>query len=325
VIQQAVILAAGRGTRLGPLTKDRSKAMLPVLGKPIVVRVMDRLREAGIKNFVVVLGEHEGGVAGYLSSSWYPDTKVKYALQINPTGTVDALQLASPHITGAFILASVDNITSLDHVKGLISCFDQNPDTLAAVSLITANGDEIRRSCGVTLEGDRITAIEEKPEQPNGSLASFMLYAFSKDMLPYLPRVKASVRGERELVGAIQLGVEEGRRVSYVIADWRLHLIRDWDLLAINKRLLQEGRDTHILSEIPGSVHITAPVRIDPKVSVGQNVRIGPNVYLESGSTVGQGAVLQDTVVLNGGIVPAGQQVSGQIVDRHGRISEGTP
>jgi UDP-N-acetylglucosamine diphosphorylase / glucose-1-phosphate thymidylyltransferase / UDP-N-acetylgalactosamine diphosphorylase / glucosamine-1-phosphate N-acetyltransferase / galactosamine-1-phosphate N-acetyltransferase len=320
VIQQAVILAAGRGSRLGSLTRDRSKAMLPVLGKPIVVRVMDRLREAGIKNFVVVLGEHEGGVAGYLSSSWYPDTKVKYALQITPTGAVDALQLAAPHITGPFVLASVDNVTSLDHVQSLVRCYQQHPDTLATLSLIAASADEIRQSSGVVLDGNRITAIEDQ----GGSLASFMLYAFSKDILTYLPRVKVSPRGERELISAIQFGLTEGKHVSYVIAEWRQHLAREWDLLAINKRLLQEGRDTHILSEIPNTVRIISPVRIDPNVSVGQNARIGPNVYLETGSTVGQGATIEDSMVLTGAIVPAGQRVNGQIVDRHGRISEET-
>jgi NDP-sugar pyrophosphorylase family protein len=322
VIEQAVVLAAGRGTRLGLLTQDRPKSMLPVLGKPMVVRVMDRLREAGIRRFVVVVGEDEGSVASYLSSSWYPDTETKFALQAIPTGTVDALTLAAAHLDGAFVLSAVDNLTSTEHIKNLLNCFNDRPGQIATLSLLPASPGQIRASSGVIIEGDRIVAIEEKPETPRGSYAAIMLYAFAQQFLDYLPQVKVSARGEREIVSGIQAALRDGHSVGYVITDWRLHLTRELDLLSINKQFLDEGRDAHILSEIPGSVQIIPPVRIDPKVSVGQLARIGPYVYLESGATVSQSAVLRDTVVLAGATVGAYEECYGQIIDRRIRISE---
>ncbi|MBN1680542.1 MAG: NTP transferase domain-containing protein [Anaerolineae bacterium] len=324
MIQQAVILAAGRGTRLGDLTKDRPKSMLPVLGKPIVVRVMDRMREAGIRRFVVVVGLDEGGVASYLSSSWYPDTEIKFVLQVVPTGTVDALLLAAPHIDGSFLLTSVDNLTSLEHIQSLLARFDQFPDQIAALSLLETTPDSIKTSPEVIIDGDWVTAIEEKPVTPRGTWSSFMLYAFAPRLLEFLPQVKISPRSERDIVSAIQAGIKDGARVSYVIADWRLHLARAFDLLAINQRFLSEQRDTHILSEIPDSVRIVPPVRIDPNVTVGQDARIGPNVYLESGAAIGQGAVLANSVILTGSFVPAGDVCQGQILYRKTRISEKT-
>ncbi|MBN2303417.1 MAG: NTP transferase domain-containing protein [Anaerolineae bacterium] len=322
MIQQAVILAAGRGTRLGMLTKDRPKSMLPVLGKPIMVRVMDRLRDAGIRRFVVVIGEYDGGVASYLNSSWYPDTEVKFAAQTVATGTVDALTLAAPHIDSPFVLSAVDNITSLDHVKTLIAHFNRNPDQIASLSLLPASPEQIRKSSDVVIREDLIVDIVEKPRQPRGSFASIMLYAFSPDLFDFLPHVQISSRGEREIVSALQLSLQAGRTIGYTVTESRLHLTRELDLLEINRRYLQEGRDAHILSEIPGSVHLIPPVRIDPNVSVGRNAHIGPNVYLETGSTIGQGAILQDTLVLNGASVPAHEVCQGQIVDRNVRISE---
>lgn len=321
MIQQAVILASGRGTHLSRLTNERPESLLPVLGKPIVVRVMDRLREAGIRRFVVVIGEREGAVAAYLSSSWYPDIEVKFALQAVPTGSVDALTLAAHHIDGPFLLSSADNVTSVDHIRNLIQRFDQQDGEIATLSLIQANADSIRQAVGATIEGDRVVAVEEKPEQVNTPWLSFTLYALSRQMLDYLPQVKKSARGERELVGAIQASLNSGCRVGYTVAEWRLHLTTENDLLAVNKRFLTEGRDAHILSELPGSVHVTSPVRIDPKVSIGQNARIGPNVYLESGSTVGQGAVLRDCIVMSGATIPAHEQCSEQIVTRSERIA----
>ncbi len=322
MIQQAVILAAGRGTRLGLLTKDRPKSMLPVLGKPMMARVMDRLREAGIRRFVVVIGDQEGAIAAYLTSSWHPETETKFAIQAMPTGTVDALRLAAAHIDGPFLVTSVDNLTSTEHVARLIAAFNDTPGQAATLSLLPTTPEQIRISSGVVVEGDRITAIEEKPSDPRGTYASIMLYAFDPQILNYLSKVKVSSRGEREIANAIQLAISDGQRVGYVVTDWRLHLTRELDLLAINRYFLQEGRDNHILSEIPGSVHIIPPVRIDPKVSVGQSAQIGPNVYLESGATIGEGAVLQDTIVLTGAIVPAADTCVGEIIDRRVRIPE---
>jgi NDP-sugar pyrophosphorylase family protein len=322
VIEQAVILAAGRGKRLGLLTKDRPKSMLPVLGKPIMVRIMDRLREVGIRRFVVVIGENEGGVAAYINSSWYPDTEVEFALQAVPTGTVDALSLAAPHLDGPFLLTAVDNLTSVEHVQNLIRCHDHSSDQVAVLSLLPATPDQIRMSCDAVIEDDRIVAVEEKPEHPRGSHAAIMLYAFAPRFLDYLPSVRISPRGEREIVSAIQASIAAGQKVGYAVTEWRLHLTRELDLLAINRQFLQEGRDAHILSEIPDSVQIASPVRIDPKVSVGREARIGPNVYLESGATIGQGAVLENTVVLSGGVVSAADHCLGELIDRRVRLSE---
>ena len=322
MIQEAVILAAGRGTRLGLLTKDRPKSMLPVVGKPIMVRIMDRMREVGIRRFVVVIGENEGGIAAYLSTSWYPDTEVAFAIQAVPTGTVDALLLAAPHLTGPFLLTAVDNLTSVEHIRNLMSCLEQASDQIAALSLLPATPDQIRTSSDAVIENDRIVAMEEKPAHPRGSHAAIMLYAFAPHFLDFLPTVSVSPRGEREIVSAIQASIAAGQRVGYAITDWRLHLTRELDLLAINRQFLQEGRDAHILSEIPGSVQILPPVRIDPNVSVGQDARIGRNVYLESGATIGQGAVLEDTVVLSGGVVPAADHCVGELIDRHVRIAD---
>ena len=325
MIQQAVILAAGRGARLHALTQERPKAMLPILGRPILVRVMDRLREAGIRRFTVVIGEREGEAAAYLSSSWYPDAEVTFAVQAIPTGTVDALQLAAPTIRGAFVLSSVDNLTSVAHVRRLMDAFTRTPETVATLSLIPAPPEQIHRSSAVVLEDERVIAIEEKPNAPRGEYAAIMLYAFAPEFLGYLADVPVSPRGEREIAGAIQAAIDDGRAVNYVTAKRRLHLTHEADLLTITKVFLAEGRDAHILSEIPSSTRIVPPVRIDPNVSVGQNAHIGPNVYLERGATVGDGAHLENAIVLARASVPAHAHCSEEIITPRTHISARQP
>lgn len=321
MIQQAVILAAGRGTRLGKLTQDRAKSMLPVLGKPMIARVMDRMRDAGIRRFVVVVGDSDGGIASYLSTSWHPDTSVQFVLQAVPTGTLDALLLAANYLDGPFLLSSVDNLTAPDHIANLIASYAAHSDSIAALSLVPASPDQIRASADVILEGDRVAQIEEKPETPRGNYASIMIYALSPRILELLPQVKVVKRGERDVSSGIQLAIEAGHWVGYAITDWRLHLTHPIDLLAINKQMLTEARDCHILSEIPSSIHITPPVRIDPQVSVGPGARIGPNVYLESGVTIGRNARLSNCIVLNGAAIATDEICHDMLIDRRIRVT----
>jgi NDP-sugar pyrophosphorylase family protein len=317
MIEQAVILAAGHGTRLGTLIKDRPKAMLPVLGRPIVVRIMERMYDAGIRNFIVVVGEHEGEVASYLNRSWVPDAKVKIVLQPYSRGPVDSLLQASSTLTGDFLFAPCDVFIPHSHIPALIKRFhDVKPDI--ALSLIAGSSDiDSAPVFNVKVEGVRVTDVSRTPAR-RGQQGLFFLYAMSKRILTYAE----ALRSDADMVGLLQQVLKTGGKLSGVAAEWYTPLADEIDLLTINKRMLREGRDTHILSELPGTVHITPPVRIDPKVSIGQGAKIGPNVYLESGASVGQDAVVWDSLVLRQAAIPDNEVAHGQIIARRARISE---
>jgi UDP-N-acetylglucosamine diphosphorylase / glucose-1-phosphate thymidylyltransferase / UDP-N-acetylgalactosamine diphosphorylase / glucosamine-1-phosphate N-acetyltransferase / galactosamine-1-phosphate N-acetyltransferase len=324
MIEQAIIIAAGGGVRLGPLTKDRPRAMLPVLGKPIVVRIMDRMREAGIQKFIVVVGEHEGAVAAYLNSSWVPDAKIQIVLQPFPRGTANALSCAAGYITGPFLLATADNLVPAAHIAGLIKRFnEQNADLI--LSTVSASSGDVADLPSVTADGTKITAISPTPAHSRRGLATFTLHASGKRILNHLDEGSSKTQANFELCSAIQGLIGSGGKVGHLTADWHMHLAKELDLLTINKRLLREGRDTHILSEIPSSVQITPPVRIDPQVSVSPGAKLGPNVYLETGASVGQDAVIWDSMVLSNAAIPPKEILHGQLVSRRERISELPP
>lgn len=319
MIEQAVIIASGRGVRLGTLITDRPKAMLPVLGKPIIVRIMDRMREAGIHRFIVVVGEQEGEAAAYLNNSWVPDAKVQIVLQTTPRGSDDALACATNYIDGPFLLAAPDHLTPPGHIATLLKRF-QETDSDMTLSLRVAVEEGMANLPLVTVDGPRVIKISESGPRSRHAQVAFMLHACSRRVLNHLERPSHGV--DRELTNLIQRLIAAGGKVNFVNAEWHSQLNTELDLLTINKRFLREGRDTHILSEIPGTVHITPPVRIDPKVSIGQGAKIGPNVYLESGAQVGQKAVVWDSVILRNAIIPDGEVLHGQIVTRRARISE---
>jgi NDP-sugar pyrophosphorylase family protein len=263
------------------------------------------------------MGEDEGAVASYLNGSWVPDCKIQIVLQPSARGPGDALALASNYLTGSFLLASCVHLTSSDQILTLMRRFrDNNADMVLSVA---ASGEDTVNLPTVKVDGDRVTAVSMEPAIQRRSLGAFMLYACGKRLLNH---TTVTAPSDYEMAPAIQALIASNARVNFVTAEWHMQLYQEIDLLTINKRFLREGRDTHILSEIPGSVHIIPPVRIDPQVSVGQGSKIGPNVYLESGAQVGPEAVIWDSVILNKAEIASQEVVHGQIVGRRMRISE---
>jgi NDP-sugar pyrophosphorylase family protein len=118
----------------------------------------------------------------------------------------------------------------------------------------------------------------------------------------------------KQLLDVLKLYHEHGGATYMAETNWILPIEADYDLLTVNRLMLDEELDNHILSEVPASVHLIPPVRIDPHVSVGQGARIGPHVYLEAGCSVGAQAVVRDALVLQNATVPAGKTVRDVIV-----------
>lgn len=321
MIEQAVIVAAGHGIGLGPLLKDRSKAMLPVLGKPVIVRLMDRMREAGIRRFVVVVDEHEGAVVSYLNTSWVPDVTLQVVLQTSPRGIVSALSAAVRYIDGPFLLAAGDSLAPRDHTPALLRRFDHdNSDLIVSVAPASASG--AGDSFVVIHDGQNVLSVAESGARTRRTSVAFAMYACGKRVLNHLAAASHARHTELEMAPVVQGLLNARGKVGYLGAEWSMRLASELDLLAVNKYFLREGRDTHILSELPASVYIRPPVRIDPQVSIGRGAKIGPNVYLESGCHVGQDAVIWDSVVLRNAHIPDGEIVHNQIVTRAARIAE---
>ena len=119
---QGVILAAGKGKRLKPVTLKVSKAMSPILDKPIISRVMESLqRAAGIRDFVIVVSKQDTDICDYLEAQWQGRARLRFAYQDQRMGMADALMHAVPYIDDeVFLLAACDNLHRDNHVAELV-------------------------------------------------------------------------------------------------------------------------------------------------------------------------------------------------------------
>ncbi len=218
---QGVVLAAGEGTRLRPLTDDKPKGMVEVADRPLLTHCLDRLVDLDVEEIVVVVGYRGEQIVDHYGDA-YCGVPVVYTRQESREGLAHALLAAEPHVHGDFVLALGDNVfgASLDLVV------DRHRETGADATLLV---EEVPREAasryGVCVtDGDgRIHDLVEKPDDPPSTLVLTGFYAFSPAVFHACHLVQPSDRGEYELTDAIALLVESGRRVEAVGMDgWRV-------------------------------------------------------------------------------------------------------
>lgn len=315
---QGVILAAGKGSRLHPITLDRSKAMLPILGKPIVERVMEMLAYNGVDDFILVVSPEDRDITRYFRRESTIQGDVRFVYQQERKGMANALSCAAPLITEDFVLSACDNLVSRDDVGRLIAMKQGEATPNGVLTLLPVEPERLGSVGIVEMDGPWITRIVEKPKpgEAPSDISSLPLYVFSRRILDYLPEVPLSPRGEYELQDAIQMLIERDGRVGGVIVDRRLTLTNAADLLALNREyLIHGGNGPQLEPDTVGpNTRLVTPLHIGQKTVIGANCTIGPNVYIERNCTVGDGVTLRDAVVLRGSEVPGGATVVDEVV-----------
>ena len=314
---QGVILAAGKGSRLNPITLNRSKAMVPILGKPIVERVMETLVENGIHEIIMVISREDSEMSRYFREQSTLDATIQFVIQPQRLGMANALSLAAPYIRDTFVISACDNLTPPEYVAKLLATH-QSANAHATLSLMKVEASMVGRTGIVDLQNGHIRRIVEKPtlnEAPS-NIASLPLYVFSTKLLDYLSEVKPSPRGEYELQDAIQMMIDNGHWVTGAFTDNRLQLTNAGDLLALNRHYLTTGGDKPQLA--PRSVgqhtHLITPLRIEEGTTIGPGCVIGPRVYIERDCQIGADALIKDAVILRNTVIEDGRQVVGEVL-----------
>jgi NDP-sugar pyrophosphorylase family protein len=315
---QSVILAAGKGSRLHPITVNRSKAMLPILGKPIIERVMESITANGIDDFIVVISPEDREIRRYFQSELKLDANVRFVCQPECKGSGDALRWAAPLIHGEFIQSACDNLVPAKEIGRMLALWQSEPRPNAILSLVRVPPEDIPRTGIVEFDGTYVTRIIEKPrlEDAPSNIASMPLYFFTPRILDYLSDIPLSLRGEYEIQPAIQALIDCNSAVRGLIVPSRLTLTTAADLLIINQHYLVSGDDRpQIAPQAVGpNTKLVTPLYIEQGTIIGVNCVIGPNVYIERDCKIADGVLMQNAVVLRETVVPAGMVIDGQVL-----------
>jgi NDP-sugar pyrophosphorylase family protein len=292
--------------------------MVPVLGKPLVERVMEDLYHNGVNDFILVVSPDDRDIIRYFRFDSTIEADVRFVYQVERLGMADALRKAAPLIVDDFVLSACDNLTSAEYVGQMLAAWNSDPKPHAVLSLMPVARDKISSTGIVELDGEWIVRIVEKPslKEAPSNVSSLPLYCFGRDLLEYLPEIELSPRGEYELQDAIQMLIERVGRVRGVFVERRLTVTGPADLLDINRLYLLSGGDRPQLAPktVGPNTRLITPLHIEGNVVIGADCTIGPNVYIEQDCQIGTGSYIRDAVVLRSVAVPAGTRIVDEVV-----------
>ena len=309
---KAVILAAGEGSRMRPLTSDRPKVMLPIAGKPILEHLLVEAKQAGIVEFVFVVGYGDEPVRDYFGGGGKWKVKISYANQRKQLGTADALKTVESLVDGNFLVMNGDVIVDRKDIKKLAG---KSGNTMSVIEVSDTGGLGI-----VELGKGKVLGIYEKTEKPPSRTANAGLYLFTPEIFKAISLTPRSPRGEYEITDSLGLMIDRGQRIAYQkIGRW-LDLSYPWDLLPANERLLGAIKAQN-LGEVEENVVVKGGVAIGKgtvirsgayivgPVIIGQDCNIGPNCYVRPYTAIGDGCHIGNAVEVKNCIIMRGTKL----------------
>jgi len=330
---KAVILAAGESRRMRPLTSNRPKVMLPIANKPILEHLLVEVKEAGIDDFIFVVGYCDEQVRSYFGNGEKWGVKIAYAEQRKQLGTADAIRMVEGIAEGNFLVINGDVIINRKDIARLIK---NNRNTISVI--------EVKDPVGlgmVELAVGKVVNIYEKTQRPPTTMANAGLYLFTPEIFSAIARTEKSPRGEYEITDSLQIlmGTKQGLHYQE-IKSW-LDLSYPWDLLRANESMLA-GLEPQNFGEVEENVVLKGAVAIGSKtviksgayimgpVIIGENCEIGPNCFIRPSTAIGDdchiGAAVEvkNSIIMKGSKVPHLNYVGDSVIGEGCNLGAGT-
>jgi bifunctional UDP-N-acetylglucosamine pyrophosphorylase/glucosamine-1-phosphate N-acetyltransferase len=308
---QCVVLAAGEGKRMRPLTAKRPKVMLPLANRPMMEHLVLAARDAGITEFVFVVGYGEREIRRHFGDGSRFGISISYAPQRHQQGTADALNAARDSLCGRFVLMNGDMIVRSDDIRTL--CGKKAP----CMGVSTTDHPQ---DYGVVVVQDGIViALEEKSKQPKSNLINAGIYLFDPGIFEYVDAVTTSTRGELELTDALTGYIGQRDLAAHNLSYW-LDVGHPWDMLDANAALLGQLNPENLGIVEPG-VTMNGPVSIgqgsviksgtyiEGPCCIGNNCRIGPHAFIRGSTSIGDNCHIGHCSEIKNSIVMAQSKI----------------
>lgn len=293
---KGVVLAAGKGSRLFPVTKAVAKPLLPLANRMTMEYAFDQFKECGINEVCVVVGENDEEIRSALGDGSAFGISLSYARQTEPLGLAHAVSFAREFAADDdFMLYLGDAI----YGQSLSPFVEQFRASGAANLNLVKEVEDPRRFGVASVEGDRIVKLVEKPQDPESNLAMAGMYIFGPHIWSVIPDLEPSARGEYEITDAIQMLIDRGEMVVAGVYHGEWFDTGTLDSFLETSRFLAKGRSL---------IEPTSVV----EGGIGEHVVVGAGAVVKS-------ARIEDSVVLPGADVDVCGEIRGCLLG--GKVS----
>ena len=303
---KGLILSGGKGTRLYPLTYTRAKQLIPVANKPVLFRVIEAIRDAGITEIGIVIGDTGPEIRQAVGDGSQFGVRVTYIPQEAPLGLAHAVKISRDFLgNDRFVMFLGDNVLQ-GGISPLIADFAHHDDWNSQIVLTEVEHPEQYGVAQLNAEG-RIARLIEKPKDPPSNLALVGIYMFDHHIFEATDEIKPSFRGELEITDAIQWLVDHGYSVyPHIHRGWWIDTGRPNDMLTANSLVLEEltptidgyvDRDSEVDTRVTieqGAEIINSVVR-GPAI-IGRNTRI-VNSYIGPFTSIYHDVVIENSEI----------------------------
>lgn len=287
---KGLILSGGKGTRLYPLTYTRAKQLIPVANKPVLVRVIEAIRDAGVREIGMVVGHTAAEIREALGDGARWGVSLSYIRQHSPDGLAHAVKISRDFLRDdPFVMFLGDNVIQ-GGISQLIRDFADNEwnsqIVLKEVENASAYGVAQLRPDG------SIERLIEKPADPPSNLALVGIYMFDHHVFDAVDAIRPSARGEYEITDAIQWLIDRGHTVfPHVHRGWWIDTGKPTDMLEANSHVLEE-----IEPCVAESATIDASSTVDSRVTVQAGARI-VNSILRGPTIIGAETTIENSYI----------------------------
>ncbi|MFU8796376.1 MAG: glucose-1-phosphate thymidylyltransferase [Dehalococcoidia bacterium] len=316
---KALVLAAGKGTRLRPLTNTVPKHLLPVGDSPILFRVLDYIMDAGIEEIGIVVSPDLGLFIEEALCDWQrPRARVTLILQAEPKGLAHAVKVAQGFLgESPFLMLLGDNLVQ-DGVTGFLDDFRaSNYDA----SVVLKEVDDPRAFGVAEVDSSgKVTRMVEKPKEPKSNLAIIGVYLFTSEIHRAIDQIRPSWRGELEITDAIQKLLEMGRQIrSHLLKGWWLDIGSNEGLLKANHVILDASAETDIRGKVDLQSSLAGPVQIGEQAEL-ENSRVEGPALIGAGCRI-TNSIIKPFTNIRAGTTIQDSSIEGSLILENCRIS----
>ena len=345
-ITKGCILAAGKGTRLLPLTETKPKPLIPIAGKPLLQHSIEMFRDNNITKILLIVGHYKEKIQEFFGNGDDYGVEISYIEQKEFLGTAHATNLAKDFAgKDPFLLFYGDQYMDSQIFEKVVDEYSTNKYD----GLISAKFMKDPKKWGIlksSNDGFLEKIIEKPPDDRFGNLANAGVYIFNQDIFEGIANTEKSIRGEYELTDSIQYLVDKEKKFRIVdISDdycngvgypWQIletnqHIISKMDSNLIHNNVsIEESVTIHGIVEIGENTIIKAGTYIEGPLIIGKNSVIGPNAYLRPYSTIGDNckignsSEIKASIIMNHTAVPHLSYIGDSIIGEHVNLGCGT-